>query len=955
MLRIPCATYRVQMNGQFRFRDARNLAPYLRDLGITDLYSSPILQARRGSLHGYDITDPGRLNCEVGDPEDFEALVAQLRSLGMGLLLDIVPNHLAASIENPWWSDVLENGPSSTYATYFDIDWHPPNKTLDNRVLLPILMRRYAEVLENQEMTLALEENGFFLRYGETKLPIAPKSYSRILGYALDNLRGEIGSDAPEFVELGGILAAVADLPGRVALSEVAGERRQRREEIKERLWRLYTGSTAIHKFVDEKLQIFNGKKKDPATMVPLDELLARQPYVLAFAQAANEEINYRRFFSIADLVGVRVEDPLVFDQIHTTILRLVASGAVTGLRVDHIDGLRDPLGYLRRLQERVAPAGLENPESRFYVVVEKILAKNESLPANWLTCGTTGYDFLNVLNGLFVEPRGLKSVEQTYRRFFRDAPEYDDLIYEKKMQIMQTILAVEMRSLGHHLSLLAEADRYARDLPSGDLTQALIEVTACLPVYRTYTRDSDVMPAERLLVEQAARAARRRNPALEPGCLDFLRDVLSLRQRPHLSSEQREARLDFVMRWQQFSGPIMAKGFEDTVLYVYNPLVSLNEVGGAYASGVSVGDFHEFCRERKKSWPHTLNASSTHDTKRSEDVRSRISVLAEFPDEWRRRLFRWSRWNASLKASLDGRSAPDRNEEILLYQTMLGAWPFQDDDVPGFKERLQEYMLKATREAMVHTWWARPNRKHEEALSRFVAALMDPSKSGPFLKDFLAFEKKLGYYGALNALSQLLIKITAPGVPDFYQGTELWDLRLVDPDNRGPVDFDTRTRLLAELRGLESRGVPAMLKDLLEHWTDGRVKLYLTAKALNFRKAHPQLFAEGEYFPVKIRGKQGENVCAFLRRLAHEWALTAAPRFFSRLAPERKLPLGENVWKRSGLELKPGMPRKWSNIVTGEAATAVEAGGQLVLPLSEVFSGFPVALLHAADKTLRE
>jgi (1->4)-alpha-D-glucan 1-alpha-D-glucosylmutase len=946
-LRIPGATYRLQMNGAFRFEDARCLVPYFHSLGITDLYTSPILQARRGSTHGYDLTDPARLNSEIGTQEEFESLVAELRQHEMGLLLDIVPNHMAASIENPWWGDVLENGPASIYATYFDIDWHPPDKTLDNKVLLPFLARRYAEALENQELILILEEHGFFLQYADTKLPVALKSYARIVRYRLEDLRRDLGQNASEFLEVSGILAAVAELPERVALSaEVAGERRRKGAGIKERLWRLYTGSPAVHSFLDENLRIFNGTKGQSGSFVPLDELLAEQAYVLSFWHSGTEEINYRRFFSIADLVGMRVEDPLVFDQLHSTILRLVENGAVTGLRIDHIDGLRDPEGYLRRLQDQTAQDATETSQRRFYIVVEKILSRGETLPHNWLAMGTTGYDFLNVLNGLFVNRSGYRSLERTYSHFLQCTPRYEILIYEKKKQIMETMLAVEMRSLGHHLSLLAEKDRYARDFPRPGLAQALIQVTACLPAYRTYTRDFDVAPAERLSIERAVQAARRRSPRVASECFEFLQDVLTLRQQPHLSSGQREARLDFVMRWQQFTGPIMAKGFEDTVLYIHNPLTSLNEVGGAYSSPVSSDEFHDFCSGINTHWPHTLNATTTHDTKRSEDVRARINVLPELAAEWRKHLEQWARWNEDKKSSVEGHVAPDRNEEILLYQTMLGAWPIEPSELGTFKKRLQDYMIKATREAMVHTKWTRPNVKHEEALCQFIDKLMNDSGSNPFLSDFLSFQRKISYYGALKALAQVAMKIAAPGVPDFYQGSELWDLRLVDPDNRGPIDFEKRIRLLAEIQNEEQRG-PDFIHQLLEHWEDGRVKLYLISRMLRFRNGHAQLFQEGEYVSLKASGRRAENVCAFIRCAGKSWALTAVPKFVTNLAREGKLPLGRTAWRDTVLELSGEMPHGWKNVLTGETVTATATEGRVVLPMSEVFNSFPVAFLE--------
>lgn len=950
-VRIPGATYRLQLNGQFRFDDARSLAPYLDRLGVTDLYTSPILQARRGSTHGYDVTDPTRLNPEIGSQEEFQWLVEELRRLDMGLLLDIVPNHMAASIENPWWSDVLENGPGSAYAAYFDIDWHPPNKALDNKVLLPLLGRRYADVLEGQQLKLSLEEHGFFLGYEDAQLPIAPKSYARILGYRLDDLRRELGAESPDFLELGGILAAVADLPERIALpSEIAGARRQRGQEIKERLWRLYGWSASIRTFLDENLRLFNGKKRQPASFVLLDELLSEQAYVLSFWQAGNEEINYRRFFTIADLVGVRVEDPLVFDQTHSAILRLAEAGAITGLRIDHVDGLRDPFGYLRHLQERLAPGQPEPAQPGYYIVVEKILSSGERMPAGWLASGTTGYDFLNLLNGLFVDENGRRAILDAYHCSVPGAPEYDELVYEKKKQVMETLLAVETRSLGHHLSLLAGQDRYARDFPRSGLTETLIAVTACLRVYRTYTRSFEMPPAGRASIEDAVQAARKRNPGIAPEWLDFLQDVLSLRQRPYLSSGQREARLDFVMRWQQFSTTAMAKGFEDTALYIYNPLVSLNEVGSAFSSTVSLEAFHLFCRDRQVHWPHSLNATSTHDTKRSEDVRARINVLSELPSEWEQHLRNWTRWNSSRKTVVNGRAVPDPSEEILLYQTMLGAWPFHKADVPLFRKRLQSYMTKAAREAMVHTKWTRPNINREKALSRFIGAVTKESGANRFLADFHSLLRRISYHGALNALAQLAVKIAAPGVPDFYQGSELWDLRLVDPDNRGQIDFGTRIRLLDELNEEERNRGPEMLSDLLEHWQDGRVKLYLVTKGLNFRKTHARLFQDGAYIPLRAAEPKQENVCAFARHTGDSWAITVAPRLTTQLTTCEIPPLGEAVWGKAVLELPPQAPRAWRNILTGDTLHTTTARRVPVLPLSEVLRCFPLALLENAQ-----
>lgn len=946
-MRIPTATYRLQFNRHFGFKDAQRLIPYLHSMGISDIYASPILQSRSGSGHGYDVTDPTKLNPEIGTEEEFEALVNELRQHGMGLLLDIVPNHMAASSENPWWMDVLENGPSSTYANFFDIDWRPPDRLLENKVLLPILASPYARTLENQELTLVFEDNGFFIRYMDMRLPVAPKSYARILSYRLEDLKRSLPADASAFRELTGILAAVQELPDRsTPTSENIGERRQQRESIQERLGRLYRDSPQIRNFIDDNRQIFNGKKQRPGSFLQLDELLRDQAYVLSYWQVANEEINYRRFFSISDLVGVRVEDPVVFDATHAAILRLIGKNAVTGLRIDHIDGLADPLGYLRKLQERLTAEESPPPDSSFYVIVEKILARGEALPRSWPVCGTTGYDFLNALNGLFVNPSGREALTSAYGRFLGVKPDYDLLVYNKKKQIMETILSAEMRSLGHHLRLLAEQDRYARDFPLSDLTQTLIETTACLPVYRTYLRDFDILPAELRYVEGAVHAARRRNPRLNPDCYDFLEGVLSLREKSHLSSGQREARLSFVMRWQQFSGPIMAKGFEDTALYIYNPLVSANEVGGCPRNpDVPAATFHAYCSERMKHWPHAMNTTTTHDTKRSEDVRARINVLSELPSEWNRSLNRWSGWNK--KTRVNGRPVPDPNEEILLYQTMLGTWPLEKSDMHAFRKRLQSYMTKAVREAMVHTRWSLPNLQHEKALSHFIRRVTDGTKSSRFLKDFLRFQERVSYYGALNSLAQLTIKIMAPGMPDVYQGSELWDLRLVDPDNRGPVDFEQRTRLLKELEKQTSVDDPALIEKLLAHWKDGCVKLFLISRLLNYRKNYPQLFQQGDYLPLQTSGTKSENICAFLRRRGKAWVLIAVPRFMAGLTGGNKAPVGEKVWGSDCFALTRKMPSTWKNILTHEMIGATNVKGRMVLPVASVLRRFPVAVLE--------
>src|SRR3984885_9483326 len=602
------STYRLQFNKDFTFQDAAKIVDYLSDLGITHVYASPILSARRGSTHGYDMIDPTRLNPELGTEADFAVFQDKLRERGLGLILDIVPNHMSASSENSWWMEVLENGPE----------------------------------------------------------PLAPSTYHLVLKRRLNELRTQLGEDSAAYQEYSGIVAAAAalsDVAGQAR--EGAGEKRLQFESLRQRLRQLVSADVKVNEFIRQNLDGLEGNPKAPSSFTSLESLLAQQHYLLAYWQNVNEEINYRRFFTINDLVGMRMEDPLVFEATHAMVLRLVEQNSVTGLRIDHIDGLRDPLGYLRQLNESVGSDTRSIESLSVPVFVEKILARDERLPANWPVAGTTGYEFANALNCLFVDPKGAKAVEQIYSRFLGRDVVYDELLYQKKKLVMSTLLGVEMRSLGHQFQVLARDDRYAREIPRSELEQTLIETTGHLSVYRTYIRNLEVSAQDEQRIEQALSNAQIRTSLVHSRSFDFLRDVLLIRNRPHLLSGQRETRLAFTMRWQQFTGPIMAKAFEDTFLYVYTALISLNEVGGEpRPSTAASADFSKFILDRQSDFPHALNATTTHDTKRGEDVRARIAVLSEIPDEWRQHLDRWSKLNAAHRKSIDGQPVPDRNEE---------------------------------------------------------------------------------------------------------------------------------------------------------------------------------------------------------------------------------------------------------------------------------------------------
>ena len=944
--RIPSATYRIQLNQDFPLAEARKILDYLHQLGVSDVYLSPILASRKGSNHSYDVIDPSRINPDLGSEEEFAALQSELQARNMGLVLDIVPNHMAASAENPWWMDVLENGPQSAFAAFFDIDWHPHARSLDGRILLPILGRPFGEALDSGEIQLVFDEGRFFFRYFETVLPVSPRSYYEILNHRAERLKESLGEESPAYHEYSGILASVLDLARTDRrMAQSAAELRLRFESARDRLRSLVSGSPRVGALVAENVTEINGREGDPSSFGQMQRLLAEQSYKLAFWQNLNESINYRRFFTIADLVGVRVEDPLVFEAAHGYILRLVSKNPAAGLRIDHIDGLRDPLAYLNKLHER-----LDTDESRAgtpsYVLVEKILESPEGLPQDWPVSGTTGYDYLNLANGIFVNPEGARTIEQIYNDFIGRQQDFADVLYQKKKLVMNTLLGVEMRTLGRQLAELAAQDRYARELNRDHLIDALIEVTACLPVYRTYIRNMDVPAHSSSYIEQAVSAARLRAPNFSPGYFNFVREVLLLLNPPHVLADQREARLAFVTRWQQFTGPIVAKGLEDTALYVYHPLLSLNEVGGdpRPSEALSRDEFFVFLQDRQQNWPGTLDATSTHDTKRSEDVRARLNVLSEIPSEWKEHLERWSALNAPHKQKLDGHFAPDRNEEYFLYQTLLGVWPLDPAAHGNLLQRVQDHLIKATREAMVHTRWTRPNQPHEDALKTFAEKIL-AAENAEFLADFNHFQNKIAYFGMINSLSQALLKIVAPGVADFYQGSELLDLRLVDPDNRGPIDFSRRRAFLDEVQNAANS--KETLRDLLLNWTDSRIKLYLICRALTFRCDHARLFQQGEIRPLQTAGCHADNVVAFLRRTGESSVLVAVPRWLSKVRSQPQ-PFTFD-WCDTRVLLPPELSRRWHNILAPEELGASSRGEEACLTMQDLLRNFPVALLEAS------
>ena len=966
--RIPVSTYRLQFNREFTFAEARALADYFRELGVTDYYSSPILKARPGSPHGYDIVDHTQVNPEPGGEEQLAELLRTLREQGMGFLVDVVPNHMSiAEARNEWWQDVLDNGPSSPFARHFDIDWNPPNPTLKNRVLLPILGEQFGRVLERQEVRVAYRDGAFRLDYWETQLPVAPRTATPVLRLALEGARALLPESDPNALELESIITALEHLPPRTETDPARlRERRREKEVVRRRLSTLVKESNETRAAVHDALARLNGTQGRPESFDALEELVSRQAYRLSFWRVAADEINYRRFFDVNDLAAVRVEERPVFTAVHEFVLRLVRQGLVTGLRVDHVDGLLDPLKYLKDLQRESAPGAarvarneargveekdVEDDRARpFYVVVEKILGHDELLRREWPVQGTTGYEFMNLLNGLFVDAANGQALRELYAEFTGTRVRFNDLLYECKRLILKAAMSSELYVLSRRLTRIAERSRYTRDFTQNSLHHALTETIACFPVYRTYIRrtQATVSPDDRLNVNAAVREAKRRNRAEDTTIFDFIASLLLLKDPKGTTAHERAERRDFALRFQQLTSPVTAKGLEDTAFYRFYPLASLNEVGGEPALiGVPLERFHERNRDRQETWPHTLSATSTHDTKRGEDTRARINVLSEIPEEWNRALHRWRELNRGLKGSLEGAEAPDANEEYLIYQTLVGTWPLEgvsDESRGDYTRRLQEYMRKALKEAKLHTSWINPNEEYERAAADFVASLLDPSVSGDFINDFGEFQRLTARAGLLNSLSQTLLKTTAPGVPDFYQGTELWAFTLVDPDNRRPVDYELRRQLLASMRDVCEGDVSEFVEGLLEQHEDGRVKLYVTSRALNFRRGRAALFARGEYVPLRASGRRAASVVSFARALDGDACLVVASRFFTRLGVGREgaLSLKREVWGDTVLQLEGVEGGRYRDVLTGRGFDARDGA----LRVGEILSPLPVALL---------
>jgi len=883
MKRIPTATYRLQFNREFTFQQAGEILDYLRELGISDIYASPLFQAGPQSTHGYDTCSFGKINSNLGSDEDFERFTGQLKERELGLLLDIVPNHMSATWSNAWWLDVLQNGRESPYARFFDIDWQPDNPALQDKVLLPVLEDHYGKVLESGKLRVIFKNGKLFIAYHDRNFP----------------------------VNLEAVAACGISDPEKI-------------------------------------LRDLNGTPGNPRSFDHLDAVIQHQHYRLAYWKVAAEEINYRRFFDVTEMVALKMELPEVFRETHRLIFEWLDRGKITGLRIDHPDGLWNPKEYLERLQRNGAP----------YVVVEKILSGDERLPADWPAEGTTGYDFLNRVNGLFVDASKASAFDEIYREFTGHGEDFAAIGYRSRKQVLERAFASEVNALAHRLKDIAARTRTGHDLTRTELRQAMVELAANFPVYRTYvTEISDIISEQdREVIHRATDAARgRAGLKIEGAAFDFLERILMMELGAELDPSASKLAQVFVMKFQQLTGPAIAKGVEDTAFYRFNRLVSLNEVGGEPGRfGVSPPDFHAANGATAKHWPHTLLASATHDTKRGEDVRARLNILSEMPGGWRDTVTRWSKFNRDKRVLIQNAPAPDANDEYLLYQTLVGAWPgdlSSEESLKTFRARIGAFMVKAAKEAKVHTSWTEPNAAYEKALMDFVERVFAADSEQGFLDDFGRFARRISFFGRFNSLAQTLLKIASPGVPDFYQGAELWDLNLVDPDNRRPVDYAIRQKLLSALKHNFADAGDAgddFFPTLLRDEEPGAMKLFLIWRALNFRGTQRELFDHGEYIPLSATGGQQAHVCAFARKEKERMIIVVVPRLVFGLLQGTEAPPIGGVWKETLLPF-PGARAGdlFRNVLTREMAPMIGQSGDAALELSQVLKSFPVALLE--------
>ena len=910
----PRATYRLQFHAGFRFTDAAALVPYLASLGISHVYASPYLKARAGSTHGYDIVDHNALNPEIGTPEEYAAFVQALRAHGMGHILDFVPNHMGVGgDDNAWWLDLLAWGEDSHYADYFDVDWNPLRAELRGKVLLPFLGLQYGEALDAGELRWEYGGSGFALRYYEHLFPLVPPAYALLLQ---DAAPASLASFAPLF-------AALDAIPDHVERRDAAASLRRLLDETE--------AANALA--LAERLDAARGT---PGGKALIERVVEAQRWRPSSWRVAAEEINYRRFFDINALAALRMENANCFGDAHKLVFELLAHGDVDGLRLDHVDGLFDPIGYCDLLRSRAELLG-----QPMYLVVEKILALDQKLSTRWSVDGTTGYDLMNAVTGLAVAAHNERALDSVYQRFTGERAPFGAVAHQAKKLVLESALSGELNVLALRLDRIAQRDPRTRDFTLGALRRALLDTIAAFPVYRTYVTGDAVEPADRLFIERAVATARAADPASEGSEFAFLRRVLLAE---HDDDAVRERYVEFAMRFQQLTAPVTAKGVEDTAFYRSVRLVALNEVGGDPARfGTSVREFHRQNARRAAEHPHGLLATATHDMKRGEDVRARLAAISEVPDQWRRALARWSRLNRKHRGVVTAL------DEYLVYQTLLGAWPVEllsaaldGAALAEFAHRVSVYAIKAAREAKLRTSWTNADPEYEPALDEFVHAILDPQRSPAFLESLRTGARSLAATGMTNALAQAVLKATAPGVPDTYQGTELWDLSLVDPDNRRPVNYAVRVSGLRALDDAIGSGIPREMiaRDLLAAWPDGRIKQYVLATLLRRRAARD--WPADAYEPLYASGERSEHVVAYARGDA----IIVVPRLPRTLSGEAP-PLGA-VWADTVLELPNGArPASYRDLLTGRVVNGEHRDGRAVLALADLLAVLPVAVVE--------
>jgi (1->4)-alpha-D-glucan 1-alpha-D-glucosylmutase len=937
----PLATYRLQLSSAFTLADARRLVPYLELLGVSHVYASPLLAARAGSSHGYDVVDHGMIDRGLGTEDDLVALSHALAERGMGLIVDIVPNHMCiADAANGRWRDVLENGQGSVWTDFFDIEWGPPKPTLSGKVLLPILGDQFGRELESGALSVDLAGGVFRLRRGGDALPLAPPSWRLLLEPLWRRVSARAGGESDAAVELESILRALAHWPIERAQARA---RRHEREAVARRMAQLVTEDAAVAADLAEVMRAINGQPGAPRSFDTLETLVEAQPYRLAHWRVAAHEINYRRFFDINDLAAIRVERDDVFRAVHELPARWTERGLVSGFRVDHVDGLLEPAHYLSRLRA-LAERGAAGPP---VILVEKILADDEQLPSDWPVDGSTGYEHLAATSGVLVDAEAASRVRATWRALTTESRSWADVAYESRRLILETALAAELNVLARRLDALSDQHRYTRDFTFASLHEALREVLSCFPVYRTYvTREaSEVAPRDRDVIVRAVRAAARRNAVVNRSLFQFIEDLLLLRDAAGLQPEQIEARRDFVLRVQQLTGPVAAKGIEDTAFYRYFPLPSLAEVGGdPDRLGLTVGEFHAFMQRRAREHPRGLSATATHDTKRGEDTRARLDVLSELPEEWRDAVLSWRALNEPLRPDP---TIPDPLTEVFIYGALVGGWPpggpTSDRD---FDARFEGFIAKGIAEAKRQTSWINPDVGYEDAVADFVRALLDERRSAAFLASVAAFVGRIETAGVLNSLAQVLLKIATPGVPDVYWGGELWDFAFADPDNRRPVDFARRAATLADVRRSAEADARATASELLARPADGAIKMFVLHRALATRAARREAFEGPIYVPCLARGPLHRHVVAFARGEPGRRVVAVTGRLFARLTEGGRAPVGR-AWRETAVVLPAPVPAaRFREALTGRVLEPAARDGAWELALPEVFETLPVALI---------